>query len=74
MDANVMAALTAAFGVRAASAIGAGAVLIALIAHGLMPWLPVAGAASSGWYRTAYAVLRLAAGNYANAAPVKPSA
>jgi hypothetical protein len=39
-----------------------------------MPWLPVAGAASPGWYRTAYAVLRLAAGNYANAAPAKPTA
>jgi len=74
MDANAMAAITAVLGARAASVIGAGAVLIVVIAHGLMPWLPVAGATSPGWYRAAYTVLRLAAGNYANAAPAGPDA
>jgi hypothetical protein len=68
MNANAMAALTAVFGTRAAG------VLVVLIAHGLMPWLPVAGPASPAWYRAIYAVLRLAAGNYANAAPARPDA
>jgi hypothetical protein len=71
MEANAMAAITAVLGTRAASANGAAAVLVVLIAHGLMPWLPVAGASSPGWYRVGYAVLRFAAGNYANAAPAK---
>jgi hypothetical protein len=74
MNANAMAALTAVFGARAAGSIGAAAVLVVLIAHGLMPWLPVAGPASPAWYRAIYAVLRLAAGNYANAAPARPDA
>jgi hypothetical protein len=75
MDVNSLATciaqLATLIGPRAASVIGAIIVLVVLVAHGVMPWLPVADAHSSAWYRSAYTVLRLIAGNYANAAPGK---
>jgi hypothetical protein len=75
MDANSLAPciaqLATLLGPRAATAIGAIVALVALTAHGVMPWLPAADAHSSAWYRCAYTVLRLMAGNYANAAPGK---
>jgi hypothetical protein len=72
--APIMAQLTILFGAHATSYIGAAAILILLIAHGAMPYLPVPADGAKGFYTDAYNILRLLSGNYRNAAPATPPA
>ncbi|MDE8343110.1 MAG: hypothetical protein POG24_04750 [Acidocella sp.] len=66
---TIVSQLSALFGNDAARIIGATMVLIIVTAHGVMPWIPVATATDTPWYRHFYKLLQLIAGNYGNATP-----
>jgi hypothetical protein len=67
--APIAAQLTAVFGAHAAGVIIGVAMLVALCAHAVMPYAPVATATSPTWYRVMYGVISCLSGNYLKASP-----
>lgn len=65
----MLAQLTTIFGVRIASIVSALAILVVMVAHGVMPFAPLPTNGGPAWYSTLYTALRFFAGNYGNAAP-----
>ncbi len=71
-DPSLTTLLTPVFGHYAAGIISL-LVLVRALLPEIMPYLPVADAASPPWYRITYGILARLTGNYGKNAPVPPS-